>query len=136
MSDWQPPGKDCGACGAKSCSDFLVLLEKGTKSNDDCPFYGSTTVASTPGTPSRPGTDVCGRAYDFIIGPLPGEPSARKIILPFRADLVERAQDQRHPLLDVAELLECQEAGAEYGRQRPVAEKQTAALHLVVQLRL
>ena len=90
MSDWQPPGKDCGACGAKSCSDFLVLLEKGTKSNDDCPFYGSTTVATTPGTPARPGTDVCGRAYDFIIGPLPGEPSARKIILPFRADLVER----------------------------------------------
>ena len=90
MSDWQPPGKDCGACGAKSCGDFLVLLEKGTKSYDDCPFYGSTTAATAPGTPALPGTDACGRAYDFIIGPLPGEPSARKIILPFRADLVER----------------------------------------------
>jgi uncharacterized Fe-S cluster-containing protein len=90
MSDWQPPGKDCGACGAKSCSDFLLLLEKGTKSYDDCPFYGSTMAATDPGTPARPGTDVCGRAYDFIIGPLPGEPSARKIVLPFRADLVER----------------------------------------------
>jgi uncharacterized Fe-S cluster-containing protein len=33
---------------------------------------------------------VCGREYDFIIGPLAGEPSARKIILPFRAELVER----------------------------------------------
>ena len=42
MSDWQPPGKDCGACGAKSCSDFLVLRETGTKSDEDCPFYGST----------------------------------------------------------------------------------------------
>ena len=90
MSDWQPPGKDCGACGAKSCSDFLVLREKGTKSDGDCPFYGSTTASAALGTPARPGTDVCGRAYDFIIGPLPGEPSARKIILPFRADLVER----------------------------------------------
>jgi uncharacterized Fe-S cluster-containing protein len=90
MSGWQPPGKDCGACGAKSCSDFLVLRENGTKSYDDCPFYGSTTAGTAPGTSARPGTDVCGRAYDFIIGPLPGEPSARKIILPFRADLVER----------------------------------------------
>ena len=33
---------------------------------------------------------MCGRSYDFIIGPLAREPSARKIILPFRADLVER----------------------------------------------
>jgi uncharacterized Fe-S cluster-containing protein len=90
MSGWQPPGKDCGACGAKSCGDFLVLLEKGTKSYDDCPFYGRSTAMTATGTPVRPTTDVCGRVYDFIIGPLPGEPSARKIILPFRADLVER----------------------------------------------
>jgi uncharacterized Fe-S cluster-containing protein len=90
MSDWQPPGKDCGACGAKSCSDFLQLRETGTKSDDDCPFHGSTPVTTATGTPARQGTDVCGRAYDFIIGPLPGEPSARKIVLPFRADLVER----------------------------------------------
>ena len=90
MSDWHPPGKDCGACGAKSCSDFLQLRETGTKSDDDCPFYGSTPATTATGTPARPATDVCGRAYDFIIGPLPGEPSARKIILPFRADLVER----------------------------------------------
>jgi uncharacterized Fe-S cluster-containing protein len=90
LSDWQPPGKDCGACGAKSCSDFLHLRETGTKSYDDCPFYGSTPATTVTGTPARPGTDVCGRAYDFIIGPMPGEPSARKIILPFRADLVER----------------------------------------------
>jgi uncharacterized Fe-S cluster-containing protein len=90
MSDWQPPGKDCGACGAKRCSDFLVQLGNGTKSYDDCPFYGSITAATATGSPARSGTDVCGRAYDFIIGPLPGEPSARKIVLPFRADLVER----------------------------------------------
>lgn len=90
MGDWQPPGKDCGACGAKSCSDFLKLRETGTKSDDDCPFYGSTPATTATSTPARRGTDVCGRAYDFIIGPLPGEPSARKIVLPFRADLVER----------------------------------------------
>jgi uncharacterized Fe-S cluster-containing protein len=90
MGDWKPPGKDCGVCGAKSCNDFLVLLGKGTKSSEDCPFYGKPAPTVATGAPARPGTDICGREYDFIIGPLPGEPSARKIILPFRADLVER----------------------------------------------
>jgi uncharacterized Fe-S cluster-containing protein len=90
MSDWQPPGKDCGACGAKSCEDFLLLLDQGTKSREDCPFYGTPASAAAMNVPVRSGTDVCGREYDFIIGPFPHEPSARKIILPFRADLVER----------------------------------------------
>ena len=90
MGDWKPPGKDCGACGAKSCNDFLILLGQGTKSCDDCPFYGTPAPTVVTGAPARPETDICGREYDFIIGPLPGEPSARKIILPFRADLVER----------------------------------------------
>jgi uncharacterized Fe-S cluster-containing protein len=90
MSGWQPPGKDCGACGAKSCSEFLVLLGQGMKSYEDCPFYGTPGPTAVTGASARAGTDVCGRAYDFIIGPFPGEPSARKIVLPFRADLVER----------------------------------------------
>ena len=90
MAEWQPPGKDCGACGAKSCDDFLVLVDQGKKSYEDCPFYGTSEANGVTEAPARAGTDVCGREYDFIIGPLPGEPSARKIILPFRADLVER----------------------------------------------
>ncbi|MFA6226113.1 MAG: (Fe-S)-binding protein [Methanoregula sp.] len=90
MDTWQPPGKDCGACGAKCCNDFLVMMGQGTKSPVDCPYYGTSTPTGVAGIPSRTGIDVCGRAYDFIIGPLAGEPSARKIILPFRADLVER----------------------------------------------
>ena len=90
MADWQPPGKDCGSCGAKSCGDFLILLDQGTKSFEDCPFYGTSSPTVVTNVPARTGTDVCGREYDFIIGPLPNEPSARKIILPFRAELVER----------------------------------------------
>jgi len=35
-------------------------------------------------------TDILGNGFDFILHPLPGEVSARKIILPFRPDLVER----------------------------------------------
>lgn len=35
------------------------------------------------------GVDVLGQRYDFVIGALPGEPSARKIVLPFRPDMVD-----------------------------------------------
>ncbi len=34
--------------------------------------------------------DILGDPFDFILHPLPGECSARKILLPFRPDLVER----------------------------------------------
>jgi uncharacterized Fe-S cluster-containing protein len=88
--DWKPPGKDCGTCGAPTCADFLLLLEQGTKSRHDCPFAGDHTGNVRINGGDYSGTDICGKSYDFIIGPLTGEPSARKIILPFRSDLVER----------------------------------------------
>lgn len=86
-----PPGKDCGACGAKSCADFLEYVRAGKKSYHDCPF----SIPCKPGTESSPdtvysGSDILGTPYDFILEPLPGEVSARKIILPFRPDLVEK----------------------------------------------
>jgi uncharacterized Fe-S cluster-containing protein len=65
-------------------------MERGEKTRNDCPFSAKTTERMTMGESNFTGTDVCGRSYDFVIGPFPGEPSARKIILPFRADLVER----------------------------------------------
>jgi len=36
------------------------------------------------------GVDVVGKEYDFVLLPFSGEPSARKFIVPFRADLVEK----------------------------------------------
>jgi uncharacterized Fe-S cluster-containing protein len=87
---WQPPGKNCGACGAKSCEEFLFLVSRGEKAYRDCPFYGECTGSTGIPDVSPGGKDVCGREYDFMLMPLPGEPSARKIILPFRPDLVER----------------------------------------------
>ncbi|MDO9036186.1 MAG: (Fe-S)-binding protein, partial [Methanoregula sp.] len=44
MDDWQPPGKDCGACGAKCCGDFVIMVGQGTKARTDCPFYGTSTT--------------------------------------------------------------------------------------------
>ena len=36
------------------------------------------------------GRDILGNSYDFVLEPLPEELSARKIVLPFRGDLVEK----------------------------------------------
>ncbi len=65
-------------------------MERGEKTREDCPFSESTVGNITVAEGNYSGTDVCGRSYDFVIGPFAREPSARKIILPFRADLVER----------------------------------------------
>ncbi|WFN34222.1 Fe-S cluster protein [Methanogenium sp. S4BF] len=89
--DWTPPGKDCAACGAKTCADFLKQVEEGTKFNEDCPFFRQSFAGkSHPHETVYNGSDIHGEPYDFILEPLPGEISARKIIVPFRPDLVER----------------------------------------------
>lgn len=86
---WIPPGKDCGACGLSRCNEFARAVEKKQKVNEDCTFY---TIAHSgpPEKTAYSGTDVTGATYDFIIHAFPGEPSARKFIVPFRADLVEK----------------------------------------------
>lgn len=90
---WTPPGRNCGACGYGSCDEFLEVVEAGTRKSDECPFSGEKVLEDTPcisSTAGRADTDILGEPFDFIIHPLPGEPSARKIVLPFRPDLVER----------------------------------------------
>lgn len=86
---WQPPGKDCGACGAPTCEAFIALVREGEKDLLDCVFY-STDIAPSRLDARHTGRDILGTEYDFILEPLPGEVSARKIILPFRPDLVEK----------------------------------------------
>ena len=89
--NWTPPGKDCGACGAKSCADFLEQVGEGIKSYDLCPFFGPGNHGqSTASDAVYTDSDILGKPYDFILEPLPGEISARKIIVPFRPDLVEK----------------------------------------------
>lgn len=86
---WVPPGRDCGACGAASCGEFLSLVKAGGKSSADCPYYAAGEGGLRE-APSYSGIDVVGNRYDFVLRAFPGEPSARKFIVPFRADLVER----------------------------------------------
>lgn len=90
---WRPPGKDCGACGAATCEEFVKLLGEGKRRRADCPFFpGKRNASGSPGeSAANYGEgDILGKPYDFILHPLPGEPSARKIVLPFRPDMTEK----------------------------------------------
>ncbi len=99
---WNPPGKNCGSCGSQTCSDFVSRLEAGSVEADLCPFYNAENILHPEKIAGRgsielqvrnatySGIDVAGKEYDFVLLPFPGEPSARKFIVPFRADLVEK----------------------------------------------
>lgn len=92
---WLPPGKNCGLCGAEKCKDFLRLIQSKEKKYDDCPFYSKTAHGTEKlEQQNYPEKDVLGHNYDFVLNPLPGEISARKIVLPFRSDLVEKLSIQ------------------------------------------
>lgn len=93
LNTWKPPGKDCGACGFQTCGSFSAAVALNEKVNSDCIFYKEPSVFSqSVSASSYSGTDVMGMPYDFVIHAFPNEPSARKIILPFRADLTERLE--------------------------------------------
>jgi len=87
---WKPPGKNCGMCGVKTCTEFVELVDKGEKSYPDCVFYGKGKEEAVSEDAVYSGSDLLDRKYDFILEPLPGEVSVRKIILLFRGDLVEK----------------------------------------------
>ena len=90
---WHPPGKNCGLCGSVNCQEFMKAVLGKMKDYGECPFYlkGHPDQAKPDLTESiYSDRDILGNEYDFLLGSLPGELSARKIVLPFRADLVEK----------------------------------------------
>jgi uncharacterized Fe-S cluster-containing protein len=99
---WEPPGKNCGMCGHPSCAEFVEAVRKKEKQYSDCPFYLVKKRAAFPQVATDAlytGIDVLGNPYDFILNPLPGEISARKIVLPFRSDLVEKLEIKKNDLV-------------------------------------
>lgn len=111
VNEWNPPGKNCGACGSQTCFDFVDRLKDGSAKLELCPFYSKESIVGQDNKDNQDnimnrvtlenlamlarkttysGVDVAGKEYDFVLLPFPGEPSARKFIVPFRADLVER----------------------------------------------
>ncbi|OPY58344.1 MAG: hypothetical protein A4E55_00928 [Pelotomaculum sp. PtaU1.Bin035] len=90
---WLPPGKNCGLCGEKNCKSFIRLVGAGQKFYTDCPYYQeqwNSREVNPVKEANYSNHDILGHTYDFILSPLPGEISARKIVLPFRSDLVEK----------------------------------------------
>jgi uncharacterized Fe-S cluster-containing protein len=89
---WEPPGKDCGACGSRTCDGFVALAHTGKKDLKDCPFYRNPSAGDErlPAPSAWSGKDIAGFDYDFVLEPFPGEPSARKHIQPFRAELIDQ----------------------------------------------
>ncbi|WP_321506266.1 (Fe-S)-binding protein [uncultured Methanoregula sp.] len=88
---WEPPGRNCGACGCATCTDFLVAARKGQKDLGQCPYYPRRSgPGMVPAPHTRSDRDILGFDYDFIVRAFPNEPSARRYIQPFRADLVDR----------------------------------------------
>jgi len=95
---WIPPGRNCGACGLPTCDEFVSAVIDRKKVNGDCTFY-SDFSAVPPEKTQYTGTDVTGAKYDFILRAFPGEPSARKFVVPFRADLVEKWEIRKDDLV-------------------------------------
>ena len=97
---WYPPGKNCGLCGVENCKEFLQAVRVNSKEYSDCPYYEEQQVKERglTGACYQP-TDILGHEYDFILAPLPGEISARKFVLPFRSDLVEKFEIQTGDLV-------------------------------------
>ena len=93
---WAPPGRNCGLCGSQNCGEFLEQVTTAQKRYNDCPFYNKQETVRAPNRGLEvqealyDGRDVLGHRYDFVLAPLPGEISARKIVLPFRSDLVDK----------------------------------------------
>lgn len=153
---WAPPGKNCGLCGSQNCGEFLEQVTASQKRYSDCPFYHpNETVLTCPrGLEAEEalydGRDVLGHRYDFVLAPLPGEISARKIVLPFRSDLVDKLAIHKGDLVvgrpmgagcpvphvlrvieanPVTGLLTTWVVGPRYARDHPV--KEVEAYHMV-----
>ena len=91
------PGYNCGECGYQQCRDFGAALLGGGAELASCPHLGTEKFAAniariqqvldasrTATTESQVITGVIdGLVADFIIAPLPGEPSCREDLHPF-----------------------------------------------------
>ena len=77
--------RNCGLCGEESCVKFREQLKQGLKKDKDCPFNSIEEEQE-----SYENFDIHGNEYDFLLKPIGNEPSARKIIRPFRTDLIEK----------------------------------------------
>ena len=129
------------------------LAAQGKKSASECPFYEAPSANGIELEATLGEKDVLGLEYDFVLEPVPGEPSARKIVLPFRPDIVEKMDIKRGDIvlgrpmgagcpvqhvLEVIEadpltgLLKCWVVGPKHSRDKPEGSvKDVKAYHMI-----
>lgn len=83
--------RNCGLCGEESCDSFRQAIKDNKKQISDCPFYKDESVDDLN---ENKNLDFHNNAFDFLLKPIGDEPSARKIIRPFRTDLIEKLNIQ------------------------------------------
>lgn len=90
MTEWVN-NRNCGLCGEKSCEEFQDAVNRKEKPFDKCPFYAEHEKENQHEKEMIcDSVDTHGHVFDFLLGAVNGEISARKIIKPFRSDLIEK----------------------------------------------
>ncbi|MBF0360296.1 MAG: Fe-S cluster protein [Oligoflexia bacterium] len=106
MSEFKLPGKDCGICGSKSCSDFSNVLLQEPNLIERCIHLDGNSSSSSSSSSNSNLTlknqneqkisdknkwiDHLGREYDFILDKYPGESGPRETIILFNPSNVEK----------------------------------------------
>jgi uncharacterized Fe-S cluster-containing protein len=85
---------NCGLCGETTCELFQTKVNLEEKDINDCPFMEKETKEKPDNMQDNSYIvdeyDLHGNPFDFILKAVSGEHSARKIIRPFRPDLIEK----------------------------------------------
>jgi len=129
------------------------MVSSDQKDYSDCPYYCEHQLSTNPENARYaiyPKRDVLGHGYDFVLEPLPGEISARKIVLPFRPDMVEKMEIKKGdyilgrpmgagcPIPHVLQVIEAEQitgllytwvVGPKYSREQEV--KDVIAYHMI-----
>lgn len=90
---WEKEDRNCGLCGERTCKDFRLSIENGKRRLNDCPFYNNNNVYKET-IVEEDHLDIHNNVYDFVLKAIADDPSARKIIHPFRVDLIEKLNIQ------------------------------------------
>ncbi len=117
------PGFNCGACGHDRCDEFAEALIEGRAAIEDCPYLKSERFKDVAEeirellekaeieAVERPVGIIDGLEADFVLSPLPGEPSCREDIHPLTGTTnVEEGEIVRYrplgcPITHFAEVL-------------------------------
>lgn len=82
--------KNCGMCGIETCRQFREQVAAGENKWSACIYNVEIHNSINLKNIDFEKTDLHGNEYDFILIPIGDEISARKIIQPFRPELVEK----------------------------------------------